>query len=854
MGLFSPKTTIQVASTVYNMAGDALDRPNFLKTIMFAAVLSPYTKYLGETIVGQYLSGSGIRQRLFQKWCIQKDFPGLPTLKIRNEYPIDPAIVAPEITPPGSPAGLQTRVTEAFITSGDYRYFTDQYVYATYPALVGTAYLSEYYVDTNEILIQYVDTSTEIISAGIYDVSKDFVVAYHYFYLDSDIGSVVTGTTFTGVTDSGLLPNVTGYTLDSTVNTGNVTYTFVDLSTEDYNGTLKTYSKTEYIGGDGITEAVVNRTTTIYIWEYRYVVTGDHLEPMYDHRTDYQDETLGAQIGDAAVFIYELGTGNTTLDPLQDLTDVVSDPEFYPIIPIRLNNMSIFDPTYDSITGNGLYKKSSDAYKRMSGGQVFSKLVEEIEANPDIGDIDYAYIQYGVSFNDNDMTAGRYLYDFFQELIPYQNTDEAYMTSFVTAVGLQDSFAVDLAAWTVAQADSGDPLYGTTKPTYVNLTPPEITTIQLKCDDPLLSSSDMRISWVAIIEDAFTGIGRVDARRGDVWKTKETGITFTATTGVNTIEKTFIYRQTSVEVGFETYSRMTVYGMIHQNFIYGGKYVQISAHEAIDDTGASGFLVPLHAPTLKAMGMVDLTQLAMSNTYLVFNSYQVTKTYWYQTFLGQLLIIILVVVISVLLSPAAFAGVTGVFGTNLAVGVGLGLAGTAAIVAGAVANTLAAILISTALSEGSKMLFGDKWGSLIGAIMGFAFNFGMSGGFQNLNSFFNPNTLLQFGNALANGMQGFAAAEIQEMALKTEEARIAFEKRKKEIEELSAQTFGSDLSFDPMSLMDTGTGNDPGILLYRPEDLDGFIQRTLMNGTDMVELSLGFIENFTKISLTLPEN
>lgn len=854
MGLFSPKTTIQVASTVYNMAGDDLNRPSFLKSVMFSAVMSPYDLYLGETIVGQYLAGPGIKQRLFQNWCITKGYPGLPALRIRNEYPVDTTVVAGEITPPGSPAGLQTRVTEAFITSGDYRHFTDQYMYLTYPLLVGTDYLSEYYVDTNEILIQFEGGGTEIISAGIYDVAKDFLIAYHYFYLDSEVGSLVPGTLVTGITDSMLLPDVTGYTLDSTVNTGIVTYTYADTSTEDFNGILRTYSKVEYIGGDGITEAVVERTTTIYIWEYRYIVGGvPPLEPMYDHQTDYQDETFGLSVGDPQVFIYEMGTGNTTLDALQDTVDE-PDPEFYPIIPIRLNNMSIFDPTYDDITGNGLYSKAEDAYKKMSGGQSFSDLVEQIEDNDDIGDIDYAYIQYGVSFNDNDMTAGRYVYDFLQGLILYQLTDEAYMDDFVDNVNAYTTYAADLAAWTAAQADSGDPLYGTTKPAFVTLVPPQVTTIQLKCNDPLLSSSDMRISWVAILEDTFSGIGRVDAKRGDVWKTKETNLTYTVSGQVNTVEKTYIYRQVSIESGLESYNRLTLYGMIHQNFIYGGKYVQISAHEAIDDVGASGFLVPLHAPTLKDMGMVDLTQLAMSNTYLVFNSYQVTKTYWYQTFLGQLFIIFLIVVVSVIISPAAFAGVSGAFGTNLAVGSALGLAGTAAIVAGAVANTLAAILISTALTEGSKKIFGDKWGSLIGAILGFAYSFGMAGGFQNLSTFFNPSTLLQFGNALASGMQGFAAAEIQEMAVKTEEARLAFEARQKEIQELSAATFGSDLSFDPMSLMDVNIGNGPGIELYRPEDLDGFIQRTLMTGTDMVELSIGFVENFTKISLTLPED
>lgn len=864
MGLFSGHTTIQVASTVYNMAGDAAKRPNFLKSVLFGAIMSPYESFIGETLVSQYIKGPGTTQRLFQSWAIRNDYPGLPSLKIRNEHNVNPSVVAGEITPPSIPAGLVTQVTEAFISSGSYTYFADQYVYANHPALVGTDYLSEYYVDTNEILIQYEDGSTEIISAGIYNVLDDFLIAYHYFYLGSSTASPVVGTLVTGLTDSLDLPDVTSFTLDSSVNTGIVHYDLGGGVFADFNTILSTYSKVEFIGGDGITSAVVNRTTTIQIWEYRYA-DGGALHPMWDHQTTTQDETLGLQVGDPEVFIYKIGSGNVVLDALQDTT-TASEPEFYPLIPIRLNNVSIKDAIY-SDSGNGLYSKAKAAYKKMSGNQSFDDLIKQIEepTDPapgfDLGDIDYAYIQYGVSLNATDNTAKEYIYRFFKGMIPYQNTSSAYMTNFASHIATYAADKAAYIAWVEAQSNTSDPLYGTAAPTLPDLTPPRVTTIQLQCADPLLSSSDMRVNWVCILENSFSGIGRTGAKKGDLWFTKESNLVWdslspgsswsgTATTVTNTVEKTYLYWQN----GDATYKRLTLYGMIHQNFIYGGKFVQISAHEAIDDLEESGFLVPLHRPTLKDMGMKDSTQLAMSNTYLVFNTYLVHKTHWWQTFFGMLFIIVLVLVVSILISPAAFAGVSGVFGTNIAVGVSLGLAGTSAIIAGAVANTLAAILISQVISAGSVAIFGEKWGALIGAILGFAFSFGVAGGFQNLSSFFNPKTLMDFGNALSNGMKGFAAAEVKEIQAKGEAAKTEYLRRLKEINEKSAELFGNDLSFDWTSLMTANTGNDVGIGLYRPETLDGFIQRTLMTGTDMVDLSLGFIENFTKISLTLPEN
>lgn len=847
MGWFSPKTTIQVASTVYNMAGNTEPRPNFLKTILFSALVSPYDVFIGETLMSNYISGPGLKQRSFQNWCISQSYPGLPSLTIKNEFDVNASAVEGEITPPISPVGLVTRITQAFITSGDFTYFADRYVYLTYPNLVGTAYLSEYYPSTNEILIQYVGGGTEIISAGIYDVNSDFLVAFHYFYLPSYTAAPIVGTLHTGITDITVLPNVISYTIDSTVNTGIVIYTFSDLTTEGFNGLLTTYSKTEYLGGDGITIAVVNRTTIIKIWEYRYVVTGDHLEPKYNYQITTQDVTTNLQIGDPEVFIYKIGSGNTTLDALSSITTGSPDPEFFPIIPIRLNNVSINDTSF-SDTGNGLFKLANNAYKRMSGNQPFKTLVKTIEDNPSIGDIDYAYIQYGVAFNATDLVAKQYMYEFFHEMIIHQTTNETYMNDFITRVATYSSILAAYDAWIAAQLNPLDPLFGTTRPTYPSLVPPTMTTIQLNCTDARFASSDMRVSWLCITEDIYSGL--VSGKKsGDLWFEQPSSLTYTIDGVLNTVEKTYLWYQKSST----SYRRLTMYGLMHQNFIYGGKFVQITAHEALTDLKESGFLVPLYSPTVKAMGMVNMTQLALSNTYLVFNSYMIHKTYWYQTFLGQLLLILLFVVISVVLSPAAFAGVSGALGTNLAVGVGLGLAGTAAIVAGAVANTLAAILISSVISAGSVAVFGEKWGALIGSILSFAFSFGLVGDFTNLSTFFNPGTLLKFGNALATGFQGFATAEIKDIAKATEDAHTAFLAREKEIADKQTE-FGNDLSFDPISFTGIKTGNDLGIGLYRPENLDSFIQRTLMTGTDMVDLSIGFIENFTKISLTLPEN
>lgn len=868
MGFFSGKKTINVASTVYNMSGDEIPRPNFLKSVVFSSIMSPQQSDLSGSIVSNYVNGPWNKQNRFFRWADFNDYVGMPSAQIDQQYSVDSGVVSGEIPVPSDPVGTLIRANNAFVTSGDTDPFVDQYIYENYPELASTDYLSEYYSDTHEFLISFEDSSTEIISAGDYDVNAQFIVAYYEMYLDSEVLDVVEGTLVTGVTNSGLLPDLTGFTLDSTTNTGVVTYTFADTSTEDFNTILKVYSKTEYLGGTGGGDTTI-QVTTISIWEYRYVVDGDHLEPMYDHRTDTQDTIDSSPVGNPQVFIYKVGTGNTTLDDLASQGSPDSAREFYPLIPIRMKNRSIMHDNFaDAPTGNGLYTEAHKAYKKLMGPTTkFSKLVDEIHDNDDIGDVDFAYIQFGVSLNSTDRVAKEYMYRFFKNLMDYQLSDSSYMGDLIDHVENYEADRALVAVWREAQTDPMDPLYDTPCPSFPPLRSPQYTTLRLQCEDYRLDDSDMRISWVSIEESLHTGLGKIGAKINELWFEKNSPLVYDSYAGThydfdsgiytilsetNKIEKTTFYWQ----IDEDNYKKLTLYGLVHHNYIYKGKSVRITAHDALDDADVSGFLVPLHQPTVRDLGMRDSTQLALSNSYLVFNSYEVTKQKWYETFLGRLLIIIFIVVVSVLLSPASFASSGGILGSNVALGSSIGLTGIAGILAGAIANTMAAIIVSMIVSEGAVKIFGDKWGALIGAILSFAFTFGLAGGFSGniLHNLFTPANLLKLGNVLADGIQGVMQNELGEIQEKMIKAEEQYNARMKEIQDKLVEMGGNDLYFDPMQLTGVSAGNGLGIGLYMPETADEFIQRTLMVGSDIYDLTLGFVQNFTMISLTLPDN
>ena len=887
MGLFSTKKTIQVASTVYNMAGDEANRPNFLKSTMFSATINPNSPYLGESIVQAHLGGPGVNQRSLFNYAVRTDYPGLPTYSIRKAIVADAEVVRPYITIPGTPAGLELTIQTATLSDGDYEVFAQDYMNTNFPDEADTDWVAEYNQNDHTITIQREGGATVTFGAGIYDANGRFVVAEYYLSLPEEVQPLVPGTLVTAVTSG--MPSNTGFTLTSTTNTGIVDYdqdqtrvvtrvytdgTPTSVVTDyphidtAFNTILTVHEKEVYNGGDGVSEQTSSTVTFNRLWERRQVytsssttvvvndiggghtetmtteITGDFLRTIYDYQVDTQDTLQGVNVGGSKIFIYKVGTGNLVLDALDVAVGTAVTAEFFPFIPLRLNNRSITNPSYAAI-----YEASKKLYKRATKNQKLDSLIEEVEANADLDEIDYAYVQWAITLNTKDNEAKKYLYQFWKGLIPLHGLGSGYMDDFYGSTESYDDDIADLHAWKSAQSNPANPLYGTPKPVVPSFTQPQVTTLRFKPDGLALRYFDNRVNFTYIDENTFSGLGKVDAKKGDFWLTKGTPFTWnTHTTTVNTLPVMNIYWQFSA-----TQHRIVrVFGGIFQNFIYGGKSVTITSDEALDDTGDSGFLIPLHMPSLKAAGLVSATQLATANTYIVFNSYQVFKKYWYQRFLGMLVIVIVVVVAIALIAPAAVGGISGVFGTNAALGASLGLSGISAIVVGAVANALAAIILSTALTVGSTAIFGAKWGAIIGSLLSFALTFGMAGGFINLSTLLQPSNLLSLSSALANGYQGFVQANITEMSADMFKVGEEYQKEMDRIQDLMGELMGNDLAFNPMSLIDVSKGNGSGTGRYLPESLDDFIQRTTLTGSDIVDLTLSMVNDFSDLSLTLP--
>jgi len=908
MGLFSGTRKVYVSSSIYNMAGDEIDRPNYLKSNIFAATMNPYNAYLGETLVRNYLTGPGIMQRSFHNWAVNADIAGLPTLVVSEAVSIEQSVVEPFVPIPGTPANLENVVQSAELVDGDYVYWAEKWLFENNPAELTLGWFSDYDATSHEITIQYGGGGTVVIPATNYDKDKKFVIARYYQVVPASVEALVVGTK---VLDALTEPSTTGFSLTSTTNTGSVDYS-VDQNIEvnkvysngdpdvftttpetniiAFNTVLEEWNKNEYLGQTGAAEETSDLESWFYKWERRSIYTdaigvvesvvvndlgggvtetvtttrtGEFLEPIYDHQLDTQ-ETINSKIdGSNGIWIYEIGTGNATLDAL--VGDTLSDPEpqYYPFIPLRLNNKSITEPEFAA-----LYAESKKAYKRATGGPLKGKsldaILTEIEDNPDIGDIDYAYIQWGVSVNVIDPACRRYMYEWFKKLIDYQSTSAATMTSYTSVVNTYTTMKSNLSDWQAAQTNDLDPLFGTVRPGEPIIVDPDSAMVRLVSDHPQLTGFDNRFTWVNITETFHSGLGKVGALPGDIWW--ETGANLAwdissgfANSSVDTqydssraLDEMILIKQT----GVNTYSKITVWGMVHENYIYEGKAVRTTLKEGVNDVAESIFIVPLHAPSVKALGIKDFTQMSLSNTFITFNSYEVVKQPWYSTFLGMVFIMIAVIVISVLISPASIGATSGLFGTNLAVGTGLGLTGNAAIIAGAITNAIAAVVISQVVSSVSTSIFGESWGAIVASIVNFAISFGIANGFGNLNlsNMMNPQTILGFASALANGYSGFVQAEIAGINEDMVDNQEEYDRAMRELDSL-LRSMGliNDLIFDPLTLTNSVKGNRRGDTgSYLPETLDQFIGRTTMLGSDVVDMTLSMVSSYSDLQLTLP--
>ncbi|CBX87995.1 N4 gp53-like protein [Roseovarius Plymouth podovirus 1] len=889
------------------MAGDENDRPDFIKGTIFGSVMSN-SPSLSDDIQTSLFGGPGMKQRQFFRYADRNNIPGMVSTTIVNDIKVDTTVVAGQIpltASPPAPPGLQITVFSSELSYGDFEPWIIKWILENHPTRLGEDWLGEFNPATNTFSVEFPNNDffswlNDGSTGPVFDSSKRYVWAKFIEYSNASESAVVEGTPTTGVTT---LPSLTGFDVDSDTQTftpvtltrnrttiysysnGDPDVTHENAVNADVSAQLNTadevWSREVVISQNGIelqgekqiwnftgTDTVVGGYTNTVITQTDLggglirtetaTTTGEQVAESWTTRYDTQDLYVGQQYGPEQVFIYEIGTGNATLDALATEADSSGFQEFFPFMPIRIDNVSITEPQYQTE-----YEATKKAYKRAYQGKKFDDLITSVEDNPSIDDIDFAYLCFGASLNVKENACKKYIYNFMEKMIPFQSGGSGNaMTDLAADVAAYNTALSALQTWENTNWDNTSWFSIPQRPELPKITRPPINTIQLK-DSTF--GFDYRLSWVHTEISQHVGSYHNDAdhvgvdvptvddfhlNKGDdfVWQERDNYNIFDAIIRYKTsrIQKMYIFWQ----VDSNTYRKMAIWGFVSENYIYKGKAVKITSSQALDDNEESGFLIPLHYPTMSEMNIVDYTQMATANAHILFNSYEVTKQRWYQRGIFKILLVILIIVIAVVVFPGAFAAGGGILGSNLAVGAALGLTGTAALVAGVVANYIASIVISEILKVVGTALFGEKWGAIFAAIAGFAIGAAVTG-----VDMFSAEGLLKLGGAVANGYSGWVQGDINEMNADLEEDGEDYENEMERIQDLIDNLGGNNLNFNPMFLTNWGRGNGRrGNRGYMPETADEYIRRTTMTGTDIVELTHSMVYDYVSVARTLPRN
>lgn len=533
--------------------------------------------------------------------------------------------------------------------------------------------------------------------------------------------------------------------------------------------------------------------------------------------------------------------------------------------------LSASEPVNEGIRED-LYPVCKKAFRKAFEAS-FDKVQEQVFQNNHIDNIDHIYAVFGVSLNVKENACRKYVFK-FMEYLRDTGAAEALDPDFEPHWFDRWNKAMTAeAAWEQwkrdgTRNDSGDLTKPPPKPVF-----PEVPWQTLRVETVKAGVIDYRteIKWAFITETS--GVGVLDVPKLDGTfdhKAKADELWFEVL--ANPLAS---YREVDKENpdGFNqrirlnwqtsanSYRQLTITGLQHINYVYRNMKTVTTAKRALTpktvldatlgtvtyyEAAESPFLVPLHEVIHKRMGMVEGTQMATACCFLVFNCYEIDREEWYETWWFKVIIIAAIVVASVV--TAVVSGGTSLGAGGMAI-IGFltaaGLGTTAAIIIAALLVTLAGMALSWVITKGSVEVFGDKWGPLIGAILSTVLTLGLSAGSlsQALELLSSPAGLMALGHALGNGTAGFlqtSAAEIREDTAKMLEAYSA---KNAEVQRAFNEEFGSGSKIDPTMVNE--------FIRELNEKPELFLQRTLMTGSDIVEITLLEIENFAKNRLRL---
>lgn len=820
---------VSVSSVAYNLAGDIKKRPDILKTTVLEAMYSSSsTKSLGSNISGSYLNGSGIKLKNYAKWVESSGYNnviGKATGELRVTNPVSTDVLNTYLEPIEHYVHnvLNVEITSTTVFPVAYKYIKDHY-----PNLLLTDWESDYI--SGNVVITFEDLTTVSFPHTLNSNIKSLIGAYDLvgtnFILEDSIIETTSEVlefeptdglaTVSTNTDTNLLTlndkvevtnlysdgtEVTDITYENPVDSSvdNVSTTYHSSTINESTSIRKTHNRLDRVD----TTLVVLRYSDTPFYENTAVdtstgittITKKYHSSLVNLRTTYTKEYLYIEldIKQNNAFAYTYGDNSIELDSIINSGTSYVLGDFYPVIPLRIDNVSIASPTYSSLAG--LVKR---ALYVQTGKDTYTKLLETLEDNPDLGDLDYVYNVIGVSLNTEEPVGKKYLYKFFDALY-LASLNQGINTNKVVRVSANNSninYNIEIT-WDSLVKTTGVGMY---KPTY-------------------------KVGMV-YIEDVSYSV--TDGQSTSVWLSS-------ILTKKNSKFK-LVCQKSSTE-----WECIEVNNLMYTNRIYEGKEVKISAYDALMDDEESGFIIPISYTLFNSLSLVDSTQLSTSCSYLLINVYDKRKKKWYETNAFKVLLVIVAVAITIYTGGLGASSV-GVLGTNISVGAALGFQGLAAVLIGAAVNSIAGMLILQIISDVSVSLFGKEVGLIVSAVLSLGFTTAISG--KSIHELFNANTLLSLTKAAGDSYQVHLQKKYKDLNNELINLDKQSDALNKLISSKGSELFGS-------------TGIDLDIVRnqilrdkypYVAEVHEDFITRTMLSGSDIVNIVMSYVDTTLKLN------
>ena len=377
----------------------------------------------------------------------------------------------------------------------------------------------------------------------------------------------------------------------------------------------------------------------------------------------YLLDEAGLPTGDAKFFTYLVSS--EVYPEITPTNTKAQEAPYYPVVPIRYNNTSLSDMDGYS-TAKKLLKKI---------GVKVDDVLTGIESNPDIKDIDYAFIILGFNMDTTSSYAVEYMHNYFSFLADNSIYDKMSFTTW------HDKFT------------DGE----------VNNPPPMN---RLVVSDVMYKSE---ITYKYITKKVVSGVIGTTGTVDKEIIIREREPYYIGNHGEFSIASVFYVEDSSLflrkQITDSSYEEIEVRGLMHTNIVNNKGRIESTLKEVVEDKDNNNFIVPLNSYIFDhTLSVTKRINLMYDCIQIIINSYEKTKLKWYQTGFFQFVMLVITIVLTiyglpelgVTLQTATAAEIAVMLATQLAIAVAVQLAVRVAIKALGVNGALAAILIVVA--------------------------------------------------------------------------------------------------------------------------------------------------------------